>query len=202
MKYWLRDTRGASEPPHCLACRAAGILLNSQFSSNYFSVSQVEQNFPDFAADFEGRSAWQSVCRGALGVRVRVSMVGLVGLGAVQHAMGGRARPVWRPIHPRHLPFKRGLPPPCFAGLPCLQTSAACRATAASGGSTAPRTMGSRATMRRQSSSRPRLVAAEGGGAAGCWVCWTTCAFGCARRLLISACNAMSVCLYTLLYNV
>ncbi|KAL4437252.1 hypothetical protein ABPG75_004391 [Micractinium tetrahymenae] len=29
-----------------------GMLLNSQFSSNYFSISQVEQNFPDFAAEF------------------------------------------------------------------------------------------------------------------------------------------------------
>lgn len=29
-----------------------GILLNSQFSSNYFSISQVEQNFPGFAAAF------------------------------------------------------------------------------------------------------------------------------------------------------
>ncbi|KAL4439433.1 hypothetical protein ABPG77_008762 [Micractinium sp. CCAP 211/92] len=29
-----------------------GILLNSQFSSNYFAISQVEQNFPDFAAAF------------------------------------------------------------------------------------------------------------------------------------------------------
>lgn len=30
-----------------------GILLNSQFSSNYFSISQVEQNFDDFAQEFK-----------------------------------------------------------------------------------------------------------------------------------------------------
>lgn len=42
---------GGSPPP------AAGILLNSQFSSNYFAISQVEQNFPDFAAAFAGAPA-------------------------------------------------------------------------------------------------------------------------------------------------
>jgi hypothetical protein len=30
------------------------MLLNSQFSSNYFSISQVEQNFDDFADYFKG----------------------------------------------------------------------------------------------------------------------------------------------------
>lgn len=30
------------------------MLLSSQFTSNYFSISQVEQNFDDFAADFAG----------------------------------------------------------------------------------------------------------------------------------------------------
>jgi hypothetical protein len=29
------------------------MLLSSQFTSNYFAVSQVEQNFDDFAEDFK-----------------------------------------------------------------------------------------------------------------------------------------------------
>lgn len=36
-------------PPH-----APGLLLSSQFSTNYFSISQVEQFFDDFADDFKG----------------------------------------------------------------------------------------------------------------------------------------------------
>jgi hypothetical protein len=39
-----------------LAC-PAGMLLQTQFSPNYFSVSQVEQNFEGFATEFEGRLA-------------------------------------------------------------------------------------------------------------------------------------------------
>ena len=41
-----------TDPPH--PTPPAGMLLNSQFSSNYFSISQVEQNFDDFADYFKG----------------------------------------------------------------------------------------------------------------------------------------------------
>ena len=37
----------------------AGMLLNSQFSSNYFSVSQVEQNFDEFEAEFAGACSFR-----------------------------------------------------------------------------------------------------------------------------------------------
>ena len=32
----------------------AGLLLSAQFPINYFSISEVEQNFPDFQAAWEG----------------------------------------------------------------------------------------------------------------------------------------------------
>lgn len=38
------------------------MLLSSQFTSNYFSISQVEQNFDDFAAYFAGAALLLRVC--------------------------------------------------------------------------------------------------------------------------------------------
>lgn len=59
------------------------MLLSSQFTSNYFSISQVEQNFDDFAADFAGARSWgplEPIVRSLLPA-LRVRSGGPVGTG-------------------------------------------------------------------------------------------------------------------------
>jgi hypothetical protein len=43
----------------------AGLLLNGQFSPNYFSISQVEQHFDDFTEEFEKGEVMAVVSSGA-----------------------------------------------------------------------------------------------------------------------------------------
>lgn len=61
------------------------MLLSSQFTSNYFSISQVEQNFDDFAADFAGARSWgplEPIVRSLLPA-LRVRSGGPVGTGCL-----------------------------------------------------------------------------------------------------------------------
>ena len=106
----------------------AGILLNSQFSSNYFSISQVEQNFDDFAQEFKGGWAWGGGVLGSGRWRLRSAAGGAErAVSEVATERGGdRSRPaggrIWmasacRIAHIRYASLAHpGLPRLCRAG--------------------------------------------------------------------------------------